>query len=168
VNTPTHAALNYLVLGRGPSSRRGWIVAGAVLPDVPMFAFFVYEAQLRHESMARIFGDLYFEPGWQTLFDAFHSIPIFVVLALWFAWRRNRAGQLFAASLLLHSLVDWPTHVEDAHAYLWPLWRSPLVGFVSYWHPGSSFWILEAAICIAALAVAARPFFVTAPRDSRA
>jgi hypothetical protein len=152
VNTPTHAALNFLLLGREPRSPRGWIVLAAVLPDLPMFGFFFYEAYVRHESMAHIFGEIYFEPGWQALFDVFHSIPIFVLLAVWFTWRGNRTGQVFAASLLLHSLVDWPTHLEDAHAYFWPIWRSPLPGFVSYWQPGSSFWLLELSICGSAVA----------------
>jgi len=152
VNTPTHAALNFLALGRSRSAPRGWIVLGAVLPDVPMFAFFLYERYVRGETMRRIFQERYFDPGWQAVFDAFHSIPIFAALGVWFLWRGNRAGQLFAASLLLHALVDWPTHLEDAHAYFWPLWRAPLAGFVSYWHPGSTFWLVELFICASALA----------------
>jgi len=147
MNTPTHAALNFLLLGRKRGTPRGWIVLGAVLPDLPMFAFFFYESQLRHESIERIFREIYFQPAWQTLFDAFHSIPLFVVLLGWFVWRKNRTGQLFAASLALHSLVDWPTHLEDAHAYFWPIWRTPLPGFVSYWRPGSKFWLFELFIC---------------------
>ena len=152
MNTPTHAALNFLVLGRKPAAPRAWIVLAAVLPDVPMFVFFLYEAHVRGESMERIFGEIYFQPAWQTTFDVFHSIPLFVLLGLWFLWRRQRTGQIFAASLLLHSLVDWPTHLEDAHAYFWPIWREPLRGFVSYWDPGSKFWLLELFICGSALA----------------
>jgi len=117
-----------------------------------MFAFFLFEAHVRHESAERIFREIYFEPRWQVLFDACHSIPIFLLIGGWFLWRRNRAGMLFTASLLLHSLVDWPTHLEDAHAYFWPIWRRPLPGLVSYWHPGSRFWILEVAILAAAVA----------------
>jgi hypothetical protein len=170
MNTPTHAALNFLVLGRKPAAPRAWIVLAAVLPDVPMFAFFLYEARVRGESMERIFREIYFEPGWQTLFDVFHSIPLFVLLGLWFLWRRQRTGQLFAASLLLHSLVDWPTHLEDAHAYFWPIWREPLRGFVSYWHPGSKFWLLELFICGSAAAWIVWERFASAadrPREHR-
>ena len=39
-----------------------------------------------------------------------------------------------AALIWRPSLVDWPTHLEDAHAYFWPLWREPLPGVFSYWH----------------------------------
>jgi hypothetical protein len=151
VNTPTHAALNFLVLGRRPGTPRAWIVFAAVLPDLPIFAFFLFEVHVRQEPIERIFREIYFQPGWQALFDAFHSIPIFLLLGAWFLWRRNRTGQLFAASLLLHSLVDWPTHLEDAHAYFWPILARPLPGVVSYWHPGSWFWILEIAIIAAAV-----------------
>jgi hypothetical protein len=151
VNTPTHAALNLLVLARKPGRPRSWVVLGAVLPDLPMYVFFAYEAYGRRQSMERIFREIYFQPGWQALFDAFHSIPIFLVLGTWFLWRKNRVGQLFAASLILHSLVDWPTHLEDAHAYFWPIWREPLPGWISYWHSDSRFWLLELFICASAL-----------------
>ena len=151
MNTPTHAALNFLVLGRKPGAPRGWIVLAAVLPDVPMFAFYFLEAYVFHEPIERIFREIYFRPGWQTVFDVSHSIPIFLVLLAWFWWRDQRTGELFAASLLLHSIVDWPTHLEDAHAYFWPLWREPLPGMVSYWHRGSGMWMLELAIIAAAL-----------------
>jgi hypothetical protein len=153
MHTPTHAALNFLALGRYPDSPRAWILAGAVLPDLPMFGFFLFESSIRGASAEHIFRDLYFEPGWQTLFDAFHSIPIFFVLAAYFWWRGHRKGAAFAASVILHALVDWPTHLEDAHAYFWPLWREPLPGLVSYWHGGSSIWMLELVLIVAALAL---------------
>ncbi len=152
MHTPTHAALNFLVLGRERAAPRGWILLGAVLPDLPLLAFFVYQAAFCHEPPGRIFGVLYFEPGWQTLFDAFHSIPIFVVIGAGCLWRRSRTGAFFAASLLLHSLIDWPTHLEDAHAYLWPILRRPLPGVLSYWRAESSLWIAELALLAAAIA----------------
>jgi len=155
MHTPTHAALNFLVLGRNQESLRLWIVVGAVLPDVPMFGFFLYEYFVCGETARRIFQDLYFEPSWQTVFDISHSIPLFLVL-LALSWRRkSRTGLLFATSLLLHSLVDWPTHLEDAHAYFWPFWREPLRGVVSYWH-SSEMWLLESGILVFALAWIAR------------
>ena len=117
MHTPTHAALNFLVLGRNPESPRLWILIGAVLPDAPMLGFFLYEKLVRGETAGRIFHDLYFEPRWQTVFDVSHSIPLFLLLAALCWSRKSRSGLFLAISLLLHSLVDWPTHLEDAHAY---------------------------------------------------
>jgi len=149
MHTPTHAALNFLVLGRNASSARSWILVGAVLPDVPMFGFFLYERFVRGETIGRIFQHLYFEPQWQTLFNVSHSIPLFLLLSEFFWWRKSRSGLLLGMSLLLHSLVDWPTHLEDAHAYFWPLWREPLPGVVSYWHSGSMVAIESGIIVVA-------------------
>ena len=151
MHTPTHAALNFLALGRDRRAPRWWIFAGAVAPDLPMFGFFAFERFVRGEDLRRIFEVAYFDPRWQTIFDAAHSIPLFLLIGALAAWRKSRAGTYFAASLLLHSLVDWPTHLEDAHAYLWPLWRQPLRGFTSYWQRGSPFWMIEAAILCFAL-----------------
>ena len=155
MHTPTHAALNFLVLGRSPGSPRLWILVGAVLPDVPMFGFFLYEHFVHGESATHIFQDLYFTPRWQMVFDVSHSIPLFLLVAAVFWWRESRAGLLFATSLLLHSLVDWPTHLEDAHAYFWPLWREPLRGAVSYWH-SFRMGVFELGIIVAAVAWVAR------------
>ncbi len=151
MHTPTHAALNFLVLGRNPESPRLWILIGAVLPDAPMLGFFLYEKLVRGETAGRIFHDLYFEPRWQTVFDVSHSIPLFLLLAALCWSRKSRTGLFLAISLLLHSLVDWPTHLEDAHAYFWPLWREPLPGVVSYWHFGSRMWAVELGIIVFAL-----------------
>lgn len=151
MNTPTHAALNFLLLGRARGSPRGWIVFAAILPDLPIFAFFALESFVLGAPWPRIWGEIYFRPHWQTVFDAFHSIPLFVLLGAWCRTRRYRRGELFAASLILHSLVDWPTHLEDAHAYFWPFWRRPMHGLVSYWHPGSPFWMVELSILAAAV-----------------
>lgn len=149
MNTPTHAALNVLLLGRRPDAPRALIAFAAVVPDLPIFFFFFLEVWvLGEDPWGRIWREIYFQPGWQRLFDAFHSIPIFLGLAAYFTWRGRRNGQLVAASLLLHSLVDWPTHIEDAHAYFWPFWREPLPGLISYWHPGSPVWMLEVAILV--------------------
>lgn len=157
MNTPTHAALNVLVLARKPGSPRTLVAFAAILPDLPIFAFFAIEVLVFGEHpWGRIWSDIYFRPHWQSLFDAFHSIPIFLALGAWFRVRENRNGQLFVASGLLHSVVDWPTHIEDAHAYFWPIWWKPLPGFVSYWHPGSPIWMLELVICVAAVALLVR------------
>jgi hypothetical protein len=111
--------------------------------------FFLYERFVRGETVGRIFQHLYFEPQWQTLFNVSHSIPLFLLLSAFFWWCKSRSGLLLGMSLLLHSLVDWPTHLEDAHAYFWPLWREPLPGVVSYWHSGSMVAIESGIIVVA-------------------
>ncbi len=111
------------------------ILLGAFAPDAPMFVFFAWERWVRGVSPREIFEVLYFEPGWQALFDVWNSIPL-AGLGLGVAWLLRRRGAcLFFASCLAHCALDLPFHREDAHRHFFPLsaWRfeSP----ISYWDP---------------------------------
>lgn len=151
MNTPAHVILNALVLGRGPW-REHWLAisGGALLPDLPMFGFYLYQRVLGTPER-RIWGEVYFEPQWQAFFDVFNSLPL-VALGALVAWRaRATAWLAFFASMAVHCLADLPLHREDAHAHFFPLssWRfeSP----VSYWDPahhGLLFAGLEAALVL--------------------
>lgn len=100
-----------------------------------------------------IWSQTYFLPRWQSLFDAFNSLPLFALGAL-IAWRTKRYAWLAClASMALHSSTDLLVHHEDAHGHFWPFsawrYRSP----ISYWDPrhhGSVFAVLELAAVIAA------------------
>ena len=160
VNTPAHAIINLSLLGRGNAEpgRRfdGWILAGSVLPDVPMFGFYLWQRLVAGESESRIWGELYFESGWQTFFDWFNSIPL-AGLACLVAWRLgNHAAAWLFASVALHCAIDLPLHHDDAHRHFLPIsdWRfeSP----VSYWDPahrGSIGALLEAIAVVIGSAV---------------
>jgi len=127
--------LNALALGRG-RWRNAWlpITAGALMPDLPMVAFYVYQRFLDTPE-ALIWSDIYFQPNWQLLFDLFNSLPLLGLAAL-VSWSVGSRGLLvFFVSMIFHCLADLPLHHDDAHAHFLPLsnWRfqSP----VSYWDP---------------------------------
>jgi len=133
--TPAHIAASLLVWKDEP----GWTAAaavtfGAALPDLPMFGFYVV-SKLSATSERDIWSTLYFEDHWQLLFDAFNSIPIFLLLVIVSMYVRSPLGVLLSASAILHVLCDLPVHHEDAHRHFLPLsdwrFRSP----VSYWDP---------------------------------
>jgi hypothetical protein len=154
MNTPAHVALNALLLGRGRfRSHWGAITAGALAPDLPMVGFYLLERFGRGTPERVIWGQLYFDPGWQAFFDAFNSLPLIALAAL-VAWRAGATGTLaFLLSMALHCLADLPLHREDAHGHLWPLsdWR--FLSPVSYWDPehgGLVFLGFELALLVAA------------------
>jgi hypothetical protein len=136
MNTPAHAIVNLALLGRRTRpDETAPIVAGAVLPDLSIVAFYGWARLVRGASEATIWTTLYFLPEWQVVFDVAHSLPLALagyVIAR--ATRRARAGAL-CLSMALHSLFDLPLHHDDAHRHFLPLsgWRfaSPL----SYWDP---------------------------------
>jgi hypothetical protein len=136
LNTPAHLVVNLAVLGRLAPGRAGpWIAAGALLPDLPMLAFYAWQRFALRTSEHQIWGSAYFELGWQQFFDTFNSVPIFAALGLLALALRQSGPAWLCGSVLLHALGDAFLHREDGHRHLWPLsnWRfeSP----VSYWDP---------------------------------
>ncbi len=161
MNTPAHAVASLLLLGRRSRPElTGPITLGAVLPDAPMFAFYLFE-KLAGTPERVIWGASYHEPSWQAFFDVFNSLPL-AALGLLVAWRRGspRALALFA-SVAVHCLLDLPLHREDGHRHFFPLsdWR--FVSPVSYWDPdhhGRVFAVLEMLGTVVGCAVLARRF----------
>jgi len=158
MNTPAHIVVNAVILGRGRWHSQWFsITAGALLPDLPMFGFFLYQRLVVGTADATIWSQTYFEPDWQALFNSFHSLPL-IALGAFIAWRCHSAPWLaFFASMSLHGLADLPLHNDDGHAHFFPVsnWRfhSP----VSYWDPthhGAPAMMLEAlAALVCALAL---------------
>ena len=153
MNTPAHIVVNAFLLGRGRFRRFVWPIAlGALLPDLPMFGFYLYQRGWLRLPERLIWSQAYFLPPWQTLFDAFHSLPL-IALAACCAWRAKRPAWVAClASMALHAIADLLLHHEDAHRHLWPLsdwrFRSP----VSYWDPrhhGQLFMALQLAAMLA-------------------
>jgi hypothetical protein len=136
VNTPAHLVVNLACLGGGkgrPHTRA--VVVGALLADLPMFFFFAWERFAMGVSQREIWGERYFTPDWQLLFDLFNSIPIaLVVAAIGYALRR-REIVLGSLSLVLHALLDLPVHREDGHRHFLPLSEWRFMSPVSYWDP---------------------------------
>ena len=71
MNTPAHAVVNLVVLGRmNRPEQTGPILAGAILPDLPMLAFYLYAKMGQGLTEGAIWSQAYFETGWQAFFDA--------------------------------------------------------------------------------------------------
>jgi len=152
VNTPAHAIVNlFLFRKTDRETHPVAIVAGALLPDVPMFLFYAW-ARLNGLSERSIWRDGYFDPGWQAVFDTFHSFPL-LGLAWLMAWRaRMTSLSLFFASMFMHSLFDFPLHHSDAHRHFFPFSNFRFASPVSYWDPAWHGQIVGAIELIAVVA----------------
>ncbi len=64
MNTPAHAVLNLALLGsgRGREFTRP-ILAGALLPDLPILLFYLWERPVEGSSEALIWSEAYFRPS---------------------------------------------------------------------------------------------------------
>jgi len=136
MNTPAHVVINLMALGRKAEPRlQGFIVTGALLPDIPMFLFYFVVKIIQRVPEREIWDTLYYQDGWQTFFDTFNSVPL-IAVGMLIAWRlKARGAQLLFSSMAVHVALDLPLHHEDAHRHFFPLsdWRfsSP----VSYYDP---------------------------------
>ncbi len=136
MNTPAHAIMGLALLGRtGERGRDAAILAGSLLPDLPMFGFFIYQRFVLDNPQRQIWDIEYFRAGWQLLFDLFNSIPLAGLglgLAIWL--RRTRTTAFFGA-VLIHCVVDLALHHDDGHRHFLPLSEFRFESPVSYWDP---------------------------------
>ncbi len=134
MNTPAHAVLNLLVVGRGGQPWKP-ILLGAVLPDLPMLAMYLVERVVLGTPELVIWQDRYYDPAWQFFIDVFNSMPM-IAMALVIAYARRWSFlQVMLWSMALHVGIDFLTHVDDAHRHFLPFsdWR--FESAVSYWDP---------------------------------
>ena len=135
MNTPGHAVLNVALLGKkGHPERALPILLGALLPDIPIFFFFIWERLVRGVPDRLIWSERYFDPAWQRCFDVAHSIPL-ALAAYLIARRTYPALALLSSSLILHSLADLPLHHDDAHRHFLPFSAWRYMSPISYWDP---------------------------------
>ena len=159
MNTPAHAVLNLVLLGATKEPRRAPpVLVGAVLPDLPIVVLYAYE-RLRGMSEAWIWRTAYYDPRWQAVIDALHSFPLILAVlgaALVLKWPRL---VLLCASMLLHAVVDFFLHHDDAHRHFFPLLDWRFASPVSYWDPryfGNVMVPAEAIAVVAACVLIAR------------
>ncbi|MEM1368821.1 MAG: hypothetical protein AAGG02_12560 [Cyanobacteria bacterium P01_H01_bin.15] len=135
MNTPSHLLLNLAALGSLSPQAKVAIAIGAVLPDVPIFAFYFVMKGVYRLPESEIWSQAYYEPLIQDIVALFHSLPI-ACLGLAIAWGlRSQVGMWFCASLIGHSLLDLPVHNDDAHRHFYPLSNFRFISPLSYWDP---------------------------------
>lgn len=110
-------------------------VLGGVLPDLPVYVLFFVEAILLGTSQAIIWNERYFASAWTPWIEASHSFVLWGGVALFGYVLGRKLLAYFGLAGVLHAVIDFCVHVEDAYPHFWPLsdWRfeSP----VSYWDP---------------------------------
>ena len=157
MNTPAHLVINLALLSSEPhKSQTRWVAVGAILPDSPMFLFYLWERFVKGATEASIWRERYFALEWQAFFDTFNSLPLIAIGFVAASWRRHNGARLLFASMALHCMLDLPLHREDGHRHFFPFsdWR--FISPVSYWdtaHLGAYGLSLEAAATLAAAVI---------------
>lgn len=153
MNTPAHIVVNLVVLGKGDSKEKiAAVIVGSVLPDLPLFLFYIIEKMVCQTPEKEIWSRAYYDPNWQYFIDFFNSVPIMCVGLALAIYKKSTMFTALFLSMLLHVCLDFPLHHDDAHRHFFPLsdWRfeSPF----SYWDPahyGTIFASVEVLLVVA-------------------
>ena len=135
MTTHSHAILNIALLSkRDKPFLHRYAFIGAVLPDLPLFIFFIIESVIRKTPQRELWGSVYFTEAWQNFFDIFNSIPlILILLGIGYYLLNSERITIFAWSLLIHCAFDFLTHHDDGHHHFYPLSDFVFESPISYW-----------------------------------
>lgn len=154
MNTQSHVIINVALLNRKdkPHLQR-YLLLGALMPDLPMFVFFVVEALIFGHPQQQIWSERYFLPQWQNFIDIFNAVPlVLIVLGIGYCLK-SEAVMFCCWSMLLHCAADFFLHHDDAHRHLFPLLQFRFSSPISYWDAaryGRIVSLVEIVITIAA------------------
>ena len=105
-------------------------VLGALFPDTPTYLFFIVIGLLLGYSGETMWDDMYFNSGWSIPITLTHSFWLWPLLILVGTYFKLNFLKWFSISALLHAVVDFLVHTDDAYRHFWPFsdWKfySPL------------------------------------------
>ena len=135
MTTHSHAILNIALLSkRDKPFLHRYAFIGAVLPDIPLFIFFIIKSIIRKTPEDELWGTRYFTEAWQNFFDIFNSVPlILILLGIGYYLLNSERITVFAWSLLIHCAFDLLTHHDDGHHHFYPLSDFAFESPISYW-----------------------------------
>lgn len=168
MNTPAHMIFGAALFGR--AAQRGTTltaVAGGLVPDLSLYLLAGGSIFLMGIPAETVFGQMYFSPAWQAIFAVDHSIPLWTGLLVVALLLRSARTTAFGASGLLHVVIDFCVHHDDARRQLWPLSDYVFTSPVSYWDPahyGLIFAPVEAGLCLVMAVLLWRRFPTRLPR----
>lgn len=147
MHTPGHVLLNLAMLGSVVGHETA-VVAGAVLPDLPIVALYLRE-RWRGTPPETIWSVCYQQKHWLAIIHGAHSVPL-AVLGVMLCWLAHLPSLLnFFLSVLCHAFCDLPVHAHDAHRHFFPFSEYRFISPWSYWdvrYHGRTVALLEAVL----------------------
>lgn len=134
MNTPTHAIVNLVILGRKELPQLNLpIIIGSLLPDVALFWFYFWTKFIEKLPESKIWSETYFTPFWQDIFAIPNSIVLCSIGVLISHYCQQPYWKILFISMIIHCLCDLPVHHDDAHRHLVPLSNFRFISPISYW-----------------------------------
>lgn len=147
MHTPGHVLLNLAMLG-SVLGHESAVIAGAILPDLPIVALYLRE-RARGTPEETIWSVCYQRKHWLAIIHGAHSVPL-AMIGVGLCWLAHLPSLLaFFLSVLGHAFCDLPLHVHDAHRHFFPLSDYRFISPWSYWdvrYHGRSVALIEALL----------------------
>lgn len=147
MHTPGHVLLNLAMLG-SVLGHESAVIAGAILPDLPIVALYLRE-RARGTPPETIWSVCYQRKHWLAIIHGAHSVPL-AMIGVGLCWLAHLPSLLaFFLSVLGHAFCDLPLHVHDAHRHFFPLSDYRFISPWSYWdvrYHGRSVALIEALL----------------------
>ena len=136
MNTPAHLIIGWAAFG-DPGRRRvtAAALAGAILPDLSLYLLAGTSIFILSIPPQVVFDQLYFSDEWQLIFAIDNSFLLWGALLAFAAFLRSGVLLALSGAALLHLLLDFGLHHDDARRHFWPLTDWVFVSPFSYWDP---------------------------------
>lgn len=163
--TQTHVLVAAALFARpGQRLRNAAVLAGGFVPDLPIYALFVW-SKLAGIPENVVWRELYWRDPWDSFTTYFNSFPVYAAVAMLAYAVRPRvpveaatgfaiqpgaqgprrairaespwatAALVFGLAAISHLIGDFFVHVADAHSHFWPFTLWRFHSPVSYWDP---------------------------------
>jgi hypothetical protein len=136
MNTPAHIIFGIAAFGN-PDRRAVTTaaIAGAVIPDLSLYLLSGWELLIKGTSATFVFGQMYYSESWQSIFRIDNSLVLWGLLLVVGLMARSAVLIALCSAALMHLILDFPLHNDDARAHFWPLTNWKFISPVSYWDP---------------------------------
>ncbi len=168
MNTPAHLIFGAFAFSR-PDSAKITVAAivGALIPDFSLYFLVAWSRFVQGISFDAIFDTLYFSPKWQQIFAIDNSFFVWIlVLTIGILLKKPWVWAL-AGAAILHLILDFPLHHDDARMHFWPLTTWVFESPVSYWdgnHYGNIVGPIEIGAALVCTTILLRRFVHPGPR----
>ena len=134
MNTPAHLLIGLAVCARktAPKSAR-FAALGSLIPDLSLYVMAGVSLFILQIPPQRVFEELYFSDAWQAVFAIDNSFILWGLALAAGLYFRSVATVALTSAALLHLVLDFPLHHDDARQQFWPLTNWVFESPLSYW-----------------------------------
>ncbi len=156
MNTPAHLIFGMAAFGRpGNTGVTAAALLGAFLPDLSLYAMVLWARFVTDVPARTIFREYYYSDEWMAVFAIDNSFFVWGTVLGIALWQRSAVLVALAGSALLHLVLDFTLHNEDARPHFWPLTDWKFLSPLSYWDRSHFAAIVGPAEAIASIILSA-------------